>query len=64
MKTKRKIINFFPFFQVMEHRWNETDRGKQKYLGKNLSQYLFVHYKSHIDQAGIKPGPPRLEASD
>jgi hypothetical protein len=26
----------FSFFQVMEHRWNETDRGKPKYSGKNL----------------------------
>jgi hypothetical protein len=24
----------FPFFQVMEHRWNENDRGKPKYSGK------------------------------
>ena len=24
----------FSFFQVMEHRWNETDRGKPKYSGK------------------------------
>jgi hypothetical protein len=30
MKMKRKMISFFSFFQVMEHRWNETDRGKQK----------------------------------
>jgi hypothetical protein len=24
---------FFSFFQVMEHRWNEIDRGKPKYSG-------------------------------
>jgi hypothetical protein len=29
---------FFPFFEVMEHRWNEIERGKPKYSGKNLSQ--------------------------
>jgi hypothetical protein len=23
-----KMINFFPFYLVMEHRWNEIDRGK------------------------------------
>jgi hypothetical protein len=23
-----------PFFQVMEHRWNEIDRGKPKYSGE------------------------------
>jgi hypothetical protein len=28
----------FSFFQVMEHRWKEIDRGKPKYSGKNLSQ--------------------------
>jgi hypothetical protein len=33
----------------MEHRWNEIDRGKPKNSGKNLSQYHFVHHKSHMD---------------
>jgi hypothetical protein len=46
----------------MEHRWNEIDRGKPKYSGKNLSQYHFVHQKSHMDWPGIEPGPPRWEA--
>jgi hypothetical protein len=27
----------------MEHRWNEIDRGKPKYSGKNLSQCLLKH---------------------
>jgi hypothetical protein len=40
---------FFSFLQVMEHRWNEIDRGKPKYSGKNLSQCHFVQYKSHMD---------------
>jgi hypothetical protein len=31
-------VFFFSFLHVMEHRWNETDRGKQKYSGKTLSQ--------------------------
>jgi hypothetical protein len=43
-----KMINLF-FFLVMEHRWNETDRGKPKYSGKNLSQCHFVHHKTHMD---------------
>jgi hypothetical protein len=33
MEMKRKMIIFL-FFQVMEHRWNEIDRGKPKYSGK------------------------------
>ena len=33
----------------MEHWWNETDRGKPKYWGENLSQYHFVHHKYHMD---------------
>jgi hypothetical protein len=37
----------------MEHRWNEIDRGKPKYWGKNLSQCHFVHQKCHTDWAGI-----------
>jgi hypothetical protein len=40
---------FLSFFLVMEHRWNEIDRGKPKYSGKNLSQCHFVHHKSHMD---------------
>jgi hypothetical protein len=39
----------FSLFQVMEHRWNEIDREKPKYSGKNLSQCHFVHKKSHMN---------------
>jgi hypothetical protein len=40
---------FVSFFLVMEHRWNEIDRGKPKYSAKNLSQCHFAHHKSHMD---------------
>jgi hypothetical protein len=40
---------FFSFFQVMDHQWNEIDRKKPKYSGKNLSQCHFVHHKSPMD---------------
>jgi hypothetical protein len=49
MKLKRKIIFFFTFFQVLEHRWNEIDRVKPKYWRENLSQYHFVYHKSYIE---------------
>ena len=50
-----KILSFFPFFRLMEHRWNEIDTVKVKYL----SQCHFVHHKSHKDWAGIETRPPR-----
>jgi hypothetical protein len=37
----------------MEHRWNETDRGKPKYKGKNPSYCHFVHHKCNMDWTGI-----------
>jgi hypothetical protein len=61
MKMTMMII-IFVLFLVMEHRWNEINRGKPKYSEKNLSQCHFVHYKSHMDWPGIEPGPPRWEA--
>jgi hypothetical protein len=49
MKMVKKMDSFFSYFQVTEHRWSETDRGKLKYSGINLSQWHFVHHKSHMD---------------
>jgi len=36
-----------------EHWWHDTDSGKQKYWEENLSQYRFVHHKSHTDWPNI-----------
>jgi hypothetical protein len=47
---------FFSFFRVMEQRWNEIDRGKLKYSGKNLSQCHFVHHKSQWTDPGSNRG--------
>jgi hypothetical protein len=33
----------------MEHQWNEIDRGKPKYSGKNQSQCHFVHHKTNVE---------------
>jgi hypothetical protein len=52
MKMKEKIIRFL-IFLVMEQRWDEIDKGKPTYLGKNLSQYHFVHQKSHMHASKI-----------
>jgi hypothetical protein len=40
---------FYQVLQVMEHQWNEIDRGKPTTQGKNLSQCHFVHHKPHMD---------------
>jgi hypothetical protein len=65
VKPYEKEYQFFSFFPCMEHRWNEIDRGKPKYSGKNLYQCQFVHHKSHMDWPGIfEPEPPRWEAGN
>jgi hypothetical protein len=44
-----KLTHYFVLFLVIEHRWNEIDRGNLKYSEKNLSQCYLVHHKSHGD---------------
>jgi hypothetical protein len=48
-EDEEKDDKFLLFFQVMEHRWNEIDRGKPKYSEKNLYQCHFVYHKSDMD---------------
>ena len=48
----------------LEQWWNDTDRGKRKYLERNLSQFQFVHQNSHMECRGIEPKPWRWEAGD
>jgi hypothetical protein len=44
------------FFVVMEHRWNEIDRGKPKYSGKNPVPLCPPQIPHGL--AGIEPGLP------
>jgi len=48
----------------MEHRCVDTDRGKPKYLEKNLFQCHFFHQKSHTNWPGIEAVSPRWEVAD
>jgi hypothetical protein len=40
-----------------EYWWDDPDREKPKYLEKPLSQYHFVHHKSHVNCPEIESGP-------
>jgi len=41
----------------MEPLWNNTDRVRWKYSDKKVSQYEFVHHKSHTDENVIQHVP-------
>ena len=56
-----RLWGFFSFSILMENRWNDFNGGNPKYSRNNLSQYHFVHHKSHMDWPEIEPGPPRWE---
>lgn len=43
----------------MEEFWNHTDRGKPKQYVKNLSNYHFFYYESHMNYTDIEPTPLR-----
>jgi hypothetical protein len=52
-EDEEKDDKIFSFFQAMEHRWNEIDRGKPKYSGKHLSQ---CHFLPPQIPHGLAPG--------
>jgi len=41
----------------LEHWWNDTVTGKQKYWERNLWQWHFFHHKTHTDWHGTAPTP-------
>jgi hypothetical protein len=45
-EDEEKDDQFLSFFQVMGQMWNEIDREKSKYSGKNLSQCMRVLFLS------------------
>jgi hypothetical protein len=53
---KPKMIVFFVLFQIMELRWNETDRGKSKYSEKTLPIATSLATNPTWTDPGSKPG--------
>jgi hypothetical protein len=43
----------------MKHWWKKTNKGKLKYIEKNLYHCHFLHHKFHMDWSGTEPGLPR-----
>jgi len=39
----------------VDYWWNETEKGKLKYLGRNLTQCHFVHHKFQMDGCKTEP---------
>ena len=48
----------------MKHWWNNSDRGKPKYLEENLSQCQSLDHKSHTNSPGTEPWPLQWEVSN
>jgi hypothetical protein len=55
-EDEEKDDQFFSFFQVMEHQWNEIDRGKPKYSGKNLSSATLSTTNPTLNNPRSNPG--------
>jgi len=47
----------------MDHWWDDTDRGKLKYLEKNLSHCYFDQHQSHKHWPWSEPRPMQSEAA-
>jgi len=48
----------------MEIWWNDTERGKQKYLKIKPFQCPSAHHTSQTDWPVVETWPPRWEADD
>ena len=58
------LLVFFPFFEAIEHQWNEIDRGKPKYSERNLTATLSTTnptWTTHTDRPS-RPGQAMLQA--
>jgi hypothetical protein len=53
-----------PRYVSIEHRYNDIDRVKPNITKRSLSQYHFLHHKSHMDWPEREPGPPLREVYD
>jgi hypothetical protein len=43
---------------AIENCWNDSDRGKGKYLKKILLQYHAVHHRSHMNRPTLHNNRP------
>jgi hypothetical protein len=64
-KMKMRMSNFFyQVLQVMEHRWNEINRGKPTTRRKTCPSATLSTTNLTWTWPGIEPGPPWWEAGD
>jgi hypothetical protein len=56
MRKMLKIMKCFMLSILMEHRWNEIDRGKPKY---SVSSATLSTTNPKWTDPGIEPGPPQ-----
>jgi hypothetical protein len=56
MMMMMMMISFFPFLRVMEHLWNEIDRGKQKCWGKTCPSAILSTTNPTLTDTVSNPG--------